>query len=218
MAGQSLQKAKLIAYNGEAQDIELMFNPTEISFSRTVNWEKHQGNRGTTLLPKINFSGVEPYKFTLKQLIFDTYETKESVMKYINIIKQGVETINGAPDTRPPVYRFTWNQEYFYCVIQSLTYNLNMFLSDGTPVRAMVDISLEEVDPNNLPGTKKSASTGEARQQDSRVDQQNNRSGERQSASSEQNRVTPGSQMNNNNSPAGRQSSSREQNSQRNSR
>ncbi|MBR8840245.1 MAG: hypothetical protein DSM106950_41215 [Stigonema ocellatum SAG 48.90 = DSM 106950] len=164
-----LEKAKLMAYNGEAPNIELMFNPTEISFSRTVNWEKHTGNRGTSLLPKINFSGVEPYKFTLKQLIFDTYETKESVMKYIDIIKKGVETIQGKPDKRPPVYIFTWNKEYFYCVINSLTYTLNMFLSDGTPVRAMVDISLEEVDPKNLPGGLESAPTGANRPQDSRI-------------------------------------------------
>lgn len=159
-----LEKAKLKAYNGEAPDIELMFNPSQISFSRTVNWQKHPGNRGTTLLPKINFSGVEPYNFTLKQLIFDTYETKESVMKYINIIKKGVETIENQTDTRPPVYTFTWKDEYFFCVMVSLTYTLNMFLTDGTPVRAMVDISLQEVDKNNLPGGTESASQGQQRQ------------------------------------------------------
>lgn len=159
-----LEKAKLKAYNGEAPDIELMFNPSQISFSRTVNWQKHPGNRGTTLLPKINFSGVEPYNFTLKQLIFDTYETKESVMTYINIIKKGVETIENQTDTRPPVYTFTWKDEYFFCVMVSLTYTLNMFLTDGTPVRAMVDISLQEVDKNNLPGGTESASQGQQRQ------------------------------------------------------
>lgn len=167
MAGQNLVKAKLVAFNGEAPDIELMFNPTDISFSRSVTWESNKGNRGTTLLPKVNFSGVEPYKFTLKQLLFDTYETKESVMKkYIDKIKKGVETIDGSPDKRPPVYILTWGSEYFYCVITSLTYTLNMFLTDGTPVRALVDISLQEVDKNNMPGGKESASQGEARQQD----------------------------------------------------
>ncbi|OUL28328.1 hypothetical protein [Nostoc sp. 106C] len=159
-----LEKAKLVAYNSEAPDIELMFNPTEISFSRTVSWKSDPGNRGTTLLPKVNFSGVEPYKFTLKQLLFDTYETKQSVMKYIDIIKKGVETIEQNPDKRPPVYIFTWGREYFHCVITSLTYNLNMFLTDGTPVRAMVDISLQEVDKNNLPGGRESASKGSNRQ------------------------------------------------------
>ncbi|RUS92558.1 hypothetical protein DSM106972_098740 [Dulcicalothrix desertica PCC 7102] len=162
-----LEKAKLKAYNGEAPDIELMFNPSEISFSRTVNWQQHPGNRGTTLLPKINFSGVEPYQFILRRLIFDTYETKESVMTYINIIKKGVETIENQTDTRPPVYTFIWKDEYFYCVMVSLTYTLNMFLTDGTPVRAMVDISLQEVDKNNLPGGSQSASQGQQRQNSS---------------------------------------------------
>ncbi|MGB3641729.1 MAG: hypothetical protein WBA39_29755 [Rivularia sp. (in: cyanobacteria)] len=165
-----LVKAKLKAYNGESEDIELMFNPTDISFSRTVKWESEQGNRGETLLPKVNFSGVDPYKFTLKQLLFDTYETKESVMKYVNKIKKGVETIENKDDKRPPVYIFTWGQEYFHCVITSLTYNLTMFLTDGTPVRAMVDISLQEVDKNNLPKGRESQSTGNARQPNPALD------------------------------------------------
>ncbi|MFN6518720.1 MAG: hypothetical protein RMY29_030100 [Nostoc sp. CreGUA01] len=165
-----LEKAKLVAYNNEAPDIELMFNPTDVSFSRTVKWESKQGNRGTTLLPKVNFSGVDPYKFTLKQLLFDTYETKESVMtKYIDKIKKGVETIDRANDKRPPVYILTWKTEYFYCVITSLTYTLNMFLTDGTPVRAMVDIALQEVDKNNLPGGRESASRGGSRQPNQRL-------------------------------------------------
>jgi hypothetical protein len=170
MANTTLVKAKLMAYNGEAPDIELMFNPKDISFARTVNWQSNQGNRGTTLLPKINFSGVEPYKFTLKQLIFDTYETKKSVMEYVDKIKKGVETIDGSPDQRPPVYIFTWGREYFYCVMTSLTYTLNMFLSDGTPVRAMVDISLQEVDKNNMPGGRESSSQGGNRTADSALD------------------------------------------------
>ncbi|MBG1266063.1 CIS tube protein [Nostoc sp. WHI] len=165
-----LEKAKLVAYNGEAPDIELMFNPTDISFARTVKWESKDGNRGTTLLPKVNFSGVEPYKFTLKQLLYDTYETKESVMKkYIDNIKKGVETITPKADSRPPVYILTWGSEYFYCVITSLTYTLNMFLSDGTPVRALVDIALQEVDKKNLPGGRESASTGPNRQADQKL-------------------------------------------------
>jgi len=159
-----LEKAKLKAYNGESDNIEFMFNPTEISFTRSVKWESKQGNRGSELLPKVNFSGVDPYKFTLKQLLFDTYETKKCVMEeYIDKIKKGVEPINGASDKRPPVYIFMWKKDYFYCVITSLTYTLNMFLTDGTPVRAMVDISLQEVDKNNLPGGQESSSTGKSR-------------------------------------------------------
>lgn len=160
-----LAKATLIACNNEAPDIVLMFNPEEITFTRTVKWEPAKGNHSTTLLPKTNFSAVEAYKFTLKQLIFDTYEAKTSVMEKIDPIRKGVEMVEGLAEKRPPVYIFTWgynekNQrnEYFYCVINSLTYKLNMFLTDGTPVRAIVDISLQEVDKSTAPGSKESSS------------------------------------------------------------
>lgn len=159
-----LKKATLKARKGEGQDIEFMFNPEEISFTRSVTWESDKGNRGSQLLPKVNFSGVEPFKFTLKQLLFDTYESKESVMKYVNMIKKGVEKMDNAKaDSRPPVYIFTWSDEYFHCVITSLTYKLNMFLTDGTPVRAIVDISLQEVDPAYSPLNKESKSKNKAR-------------------------------------------------------
>ncbi len=48
---------------------------------------------------------------------------------------------------RPPVYYFMWGQQnYVQCMVKSLTCKLTMFLSDGTPVRAIVDISLQQVD------------------------------------------------------------------------
>ncbi len=69
-----LVKAKLKAYDAKSDDIEFMFNPTEISFTRAVKWESKQGNRGSELLPKVNFSGVDPYKFTLKQLLSSLFK------------------------------------------------------------------------------------------------------------------------------------------------
>lgn len=163
----ALEKAKLIVhsspFNGEAKDIEFMFNPTEISFTRSVTWNSDSGNRGTSLLPKVNFSGVQPYEFTLSNLLFDTYETKTSVMKqYVNNIKQGV-TARAQTPSRPPVYILVWKDKYFHCVMTRLSYKLTMFHTDGTPLRALVDISLQEVDPENLPGD--TATSANARQQ-----------------------------------------------------
>ena len=144
------------------QDIELMFNPEELTFARTVRWEADKGTEGTALLPKVNFSGVEPYKLTLKQLLFDTYESKVSVMGKINNIRKGVEKCEKTKEKRPPVYLLIWGNnekhKYFHCVITSLTYKLNMFLSDGTPVRALVDIALQEVEKSTLPGSKETKS------------------------------------------------------------
>lgn len=161
----TLVKATLLNQDNPGQDIKLMFNPTEISLARTVTWKNEPGNKSQTLLPKTNFSAIEPYKLTLKQLLFDTYETKGSVVKeYIDVIKKGVTTEKGK-GKRPPVYIFCWGTEYFHCVITSLTYNLTMFLADGTPVRAMVDIALQEVDENNFAKGKTPAPIGKGRKQ-----------------------------------------------------
>ena len=69
----------------------------------------------------------------------------------MNNIKQGV-TARAQTPSRPPVYIFVWKDKYFHCVMTRLSYKLTMFHTDGTPVRALVDISLQEVDPENLPG------------------------------------------------------------------
>ncbi len=48
---------------------------------------------------------------------------------------------------RPPVFYFIWGEKnYMCCMVQKLDYKLTMFLPNGTPVRAMVTINLEEVD------------------------------------------------------------------------
>jgi hypothetical protein len=152
-----LEKVKLMVYSdlsGQAKDIQFMFNPSELDFTRQIAWDRDLGNRGTTLLPKVNFSGVEPYSFTLQNLLFDTYEKKTSVLKeYIDNIKKGATARNNA-HSRPPVYILTWHDSYFHCVMTSLNYKLTLFLSDGTPVKAIVNIALEEVDPEDLTGGK----------------------------------------------------------------
>lgn len=152
-----LEKAKLMVHSdpsGQAKDIEFMFNPSELDFTRRIIWDSDVGSRGTTLLPKVNFSGVEPYSFTLQNLLFDTYEKKTSVLKeYINNIKKGA-TARSNTLTRPPVYILTWHDSYFHCVMTSLNYRLTLFLADGTPVKAIVNIALQEVDPENIAGGK----------------------------------------------------------------
>lgn len=48
---------------------------------------------------------------------------------------------------RPPVYYFIWGEHnYMRCMIKDLSFKLTMFLPSGRPVRAMVDLSLQEVD------------------------------------------------------------------------
>jgi Contractile injection system tube protein len=144
------QKITLKARNNEAENIVLMFNPQEISFTQTAKWTYHLGHRGSNLLPKVNFSGIQPRQLTLSNCLFDTEKMKEktSVMKHIDIIHKGMEKSNNTTDfLRPPIYTFKWGEHfYFDCVMENLSCKLTKFLSDGTPVRAFVDLTLLEVD------------------------------------------------------------------------
>lgn len=58
-----------------------------------------------------------------------------------NVAEQSLEL------RRPPVYYFCWGEKnYMCCMIESTNCKLMMFLPNGTPVRASVDLTLREVD------------------------------------------------------------------------
>ncbi|MBE9079830.1 hypothetical protein IQ241_21460 [Romeria aff. gracilis LEGE 07310] len=155
-------KAKLIAQGG-GKNIEFMFNPTELSFSRSMNLNSSGGARTDDGIPKVSFGSPEPYSVTVGGLVFDTYETGENVIdKYIESFRQAVEFLDS--EERPPMYLLTWGkQEYLRCFVQSLSYKLTMFLPDGTPVRATVDITLQEIGEVNSSGSTGTPSRGSRR-------------------------------------------------------
>lgn len=155
-------KAKLIAQGG-GNNIEFMFNPQELSFSRTMNLNSCGGARTDEGIPKVSFGSPEPYSISVNGLIFDTYETGENVLdKHIENFRQSVEFLDSSE--RPPMYIFTWGkQEYLRCFVQSLSYTLKMFLPDGTPVRASVDITLQEIGETADSGNTGTPSRGSSR-------------------------------------------------------
>jgi Contractile injection system tube protein len=137
-------KAQLIAQGG-GETIDFMFNPTELEFSRSMQFNRDQGARTSKGLPKVSFSYPEPYSLSVSNITFDTYESGGTVMTHINKLRKSVEFLDSAE--RPPIYIFTWgSQKYITCFVKSLRYKLTLFLPDGTPVRAIADLSLEEID------------------------------------------------------------------------
>lgn len=143
-----LIKAKLKALDG-AEDIDFMFNPKELAFSRSISLEQAEGARTEKGLNKVSFKHPNPYSLKISNIPLDTYEIGESVLNYINKFKKAVEFAERGEGEhkRPPIYLFTWgNEQYLCCFVKTLSYKLTLFLPNGTPVRAMVDLDLEEVD------------------------------------------------------------------------
>lgn len=149
MSTSSLVKAKLIACDKGVDDIEFMFNPTQLDFGQTISLNKNPGARTGRGLPKVTFAYPEPCTLNIRDIFFDTYEDGTSVLTYISKFQKAVDFAQAGDgkEKRPPIYIFTWGeQQYIRCFVTSISYSLMMFLSDGTPVRAKLDLTLEEVD------------------------------------------------------------------------
>lgn len=168
----SLVKAKLISTDGGGT-IEFMFNPAQLVFSQSIRLNKTEGARTGRGLPKVNFAHPEPCTLKISDIWLDTYEKGESVLTHLQQYEKALNfaSTGEVKDKRPPTYVFTWgSHQYIRCFIIDLTYTLTMFLPDGTPVRAKLDLSLEEIDEStSQPGM------GAPAQVDRKNDTRNNR-------------------------------------------
>ena len=176
----TLKKAELKPATGEkATPIEFMFNPTELKFSRTVAIDQAPGSTTTTGQNQTSFKHPNPYRLTISNIILDTYEKQgeeRNVLKPLKpftdavayIKEAGTAPAKGAKATapkakRPPIYLFTWgDHSYLRCFIQSCNFRLTRFLPDGTPVRAIIDLTLEQVDNPKSEPSQSPPSVGQA--------------------------------------------------------
>lgn len=143
-------KAKLFALDGSDYDVEFMFNPTEISFTRGITVKDDGAARTGKGTPKVSFAKPTPCQVTVNNVIFDTYEKNTSVLTYIEKLDKAVKFIDSGD--RPPIFLFIWgSQDYLRCFVQSITYQLTLFLENGTPVRAKANLTLKEVDETTGP-------------------------------------------------------------------
>jgi Contractile injection system tube protein len=139
-----LQKAKLLYLpDGKATpdkessyNIEFMYNPTEISLSRSMNIEQARGARDSSGANKTSFKHPNPYSLKISNIILDTYESGVSVLSLVDAFKRGVEFLepqnstsqspsstresenssrrtNPNQQNRPPIYLFTWGEHKY---------------------------------------------------------------------------------------------------------
>lgn len=149
--------------------IEALFNPNEISLSRSVNWEQQrlasQGGPSSSYIQQ-EFRSVEAETFSI-ELFFDTYESRSSattlrrtatallptspfqgrdatdVRRHTDKVAQLAEVDRQLH--RPPRCRLKWGAfDIFTGVLTSLQQRFTLFLEDGTPVRATLTCDFVE--------------------------------------------------------------------------
>ena len=154
MAGESLAKAQIINLDNQGS-VDCMFNPEQYSFLKVNRWG--QGDSMGRNLPHLEFAAGAPAILQMR-LFFDTYtaatdpQSAEDVRtKYTNKLWDLMmvdERLKDAKSgkSRPPKVRFQWGRAWtFDAVITRLAQSFTLFTSTGTPVRAVVDVTFQQI-------------------------------------------------------------------------
>lgn len=149
---QQLQKAYLEVESGGR--IDCMFNPASFSFSTSNRWVDDEIPGKNT--PTLRFAGGGAGSFSLT-LTFDTTPTGKSVTEHTNKLLKlmDVDTNLAGYDPaknngRPPWVKFHWGTDLhtFKAVVTSSSVSFTYFSSEGLPLRANVDLSFEQFEPD----------------------------------------------------------------------
>ncbi len=139
-----LEKATIRLYDPDTMavkgdKIRVLFNPTQYRLSRSNQF----GEVAVPGLPAslIQFGKGNSSTLTM-QLFFDTFEKQTDVREHT---KKITRLLDIDPELHaPPVLVFSWGRLNFVCVLERAEQTFDLFLADGTPVRATVDVAFKE--------------------------------------------------------------------------
>lgn len=156
MSADAIVRAVLTGSDGH--DLPCQFNPSTVQVSKTSTWSA-QPTRGSAKTPRPQFVGTGPEILTAK-LLFDDFDTMGGTTKGVpETIRQLFDWTcvpagsydQGTP--QPPTVTFSWGTGVgFSGFLQHVRAEYTMFDTNGTPLRATADISLQKV-PDDPQGT-----------------------------------------------------------------
>ena len=145
----SLEKATITnTVTGEA--VPVLFNPEQYTLNREVTYA--QATIPGTSAPLVQFVAGNMQTLEM-ELLVDTYEEHRSGSTLLNAARSDVRALTSRitelmsidPRTHaPPVLLFVWGSLSFACVLARASQRFTMFLPDGTPVRASLQVSFNE--------------------------------------------------------------------------
>jgi nucleoid-associated protein YgaU len=145
----SLEKATITnTLTGER--VSVLFNPEEYTVNREVNFA--QTSVPGLSAPIIQFVNGNAETLDM-ELFLDTNEMHRSGSRVLNqrgddvraLVSQITHLMQIAPQSHaPPVLLFTWASLSFTCVLSKASQRYVMFLADGRPVRARLQVTFTE--------------------------------------------------------------------------
>ncbi|HEU5483624.1 MAG TPA: peptidase M23 [Microlunatus sp.] len=154
-----MDKAKLALYDPSASSggaqagakrgvIEFQFNPKEVTITKSAKWER-KPTKGSKKAGPPEFTGPEPSKMTLEMFFDATGPRDGSVVAAVEKLLSccvATEESAGQKKPSPPLVVLHWGSiSSFPAFVTSVSAKFTLFASDGTPIRAVCSVSMEEM-------------------------------------------------------------------------
>ncbi len=135
-----LVKAYIEPLNGSSTDkIEVLFNPAEYSIEKSNQFQSTPIVGLAT--PLTQFISGNARTLTM-DLFFDTYEKGTDVRDHTKKVFSLLEIDSELH--APPLCQFVWGSIVLKATIEKISSKFTMFLGDGTPVRATLNVTFKE--------------------------------------------------------------------------
>lgn len=130
--------------------IPVLFNPEEYTVNKDVTWAT--ASAAGSAAPILQFAHGNLQTLEM-ELFLDTYESHRESSRVLNQAGEDVrvytrkitDLMSIDPTTHaPPVLLFTWGSLSFTCVLARASQRFVMFLPNGTPVRARINVTFNE--------------------------------------------------------------------------
>jgi hypothetical protein len=154
MASNGLTKAVISQDDppDKGKTIKFLFNPENCTVKGGAKWTLEPTKAAKHSAPP-HYGGAQNVNLSMSVLFDETQDASGDVSKYV---EQLLEWTRPTPDTLQkgkvpagPLLEFAWgsNKTFneFKCVLTSVSAQYTMFKPDGTPTRAMVSLSLDQV-------------------------------------------------------------------------
>jgi hypothetical protein len=126
---------------------EVNFNPEEYTISKDNNFAAQTiPGLSAPLLQYVN-GNVRTLEM---ELLFDTYDTPQAVKTDVRTLTSQVTNLLNIESAThaPPILLVSWSSLQFSCVLTRVTQKFLLFVGNGTPVRARLNVTFQEyVDP-----------------------------------------------------------------------
>jgi hypothetical protein len=157
-----LEPANIISLEqgGSGSKINCMFNPNEYTMQKQNNWAREQ-TAGSSV-PQLEFGGGLPATLQMT-LFFDTthlppgtQDVREGTNQlwHLMMVDENLKDPKNKKG-RPPKVRFMWGKgsaPHFDAVILNMSQRFTYFAANGTPLRATVQVTLQQImDDKQLP-------------------------------------------------------------------